>query len=432
MNKEEPKIGRIDRTIRGVRVIRGELIESFLMALDALGTHKLRSSLTVLGVLVGVFSILLVMTAMRVLQGDVQRELSQFGGQTFVIQKFPPIHFWGGDRSEYLRREDITLEQVDELVERAVLPLSIGGDTSLTSGVEFTSRYGKTAPTIRMRGATPGSLLARNLTVGEGRGFVASDLEGARMVCLLGNSVAMTLFPFGSAVHEEVSLGGARYTVVGVLEAKGAMRGDDDDNSVLIPITTGLNRYGKRNRSLTVYVQARSVEMFSETMEEVRGIMRTTRKVSPGAEDDFEIFSSDAMNQQFEQILAVVRIGVGGISSIALLAAGVGIMNIMLVSVTERTREIGIRRAVGARKRGILMQFTMEAVVLCQVGGILGVLLGILGGNILALVMDVPPVIPFDWAAIGLVVCSAVGLVFGIYPAVKAAQLDPIEALRHE
>jgi putative ABC transport system permease protein len=167
-------------------------------------------------------------------------------------------------------------------------------------------------------------------------------------------------------------------------------------------------------------------------MEQVRGILRNVRKIPPGEPDDFELFSNNSLIEQFNSFTRAVRIGVTVVSSIALIAAGIGIMNIMLVSVTERTREIGIRRAIGAKKRNIMTQFIMEAIVLCELGGVIGVVLGILGGNVLAYFMKVPPVIPVDWIVLGLLICSVVGVVFGTYPAYKAANLDPIESLRYE
>lgn len=200
----------------------------------------------------------------------------------------------------------------------------------------------------------------------------------------------------------------------------------------MVPLTTGLNRFGRWNRSLSILVQARSQDAYDDTVEQVRGILRVVRKVPPGKEDDFEIFSNDSMISQFNTFTKAVRIGVSAVSSIALLAAGIGIMNIMLVSVTERTREIGIRRAVGAKKRNILTQFIMEAIVICEVGGAIGVLLGILGGNATAYLLKLTPVIPVDWMFIGLIICSIVGIIFGTYPAFKAANLDPIESLRYE
>jgi putative ABC transport system permease protein len=233
-------------------------------------------------------------------------------------------------------------------------------------------------------------------------------------------------------VGERLKLNGINYTVVGVLEPRGGSLGGDQDNFAIVPITTGLNRFGRWNRSLNILVQAREQASYDDTVEQTRGIMRVLRKVPPGKEDDFEIFSNDSLIAQFNSFTMAVRLGVSVVSSIALLAAGIGIMNIMLVSVTERTREIGIRRAVGAKRRNIMTQFIMEAVVLCEVGGVMGVVCGILGGNATAYFLKLSPVIPVDWIILGLLICSVVGIIFGTYPAYKAANLDPIESLRYE
>jgi putative ABC transport system permease protein len=198
-----------------------------------------------------------------------------------------------------------------------------------------------------------------------------------------------------------------------------------------IPLTTGMNRYS-RERSLEFLVQARNQQQYDDTVEQVRGVLRTIRKVPPGKDDDFEIVSNDSLIRQFQSLTLAIRIGVTAVSSIALLAAGIGIMNIMLVSVTERTREIGIRRAIGAKKRNIMTQFIIEAIVICEIGGLIGVVIGICGGITAATYLHVPTVIPFDWVVIGLVICSLVGLIFGTYPAFKAANLDPIDSLRYE
>jgi putative ABC transport system permease protein len=210
------------------------------------------------------------------------------------------------------------------------------------------------------------------------------------------------------------------------------MLGGDQDNFAVIPLTTGLNRFGRYWRSVSILVQARDQETYDDAVEQVRGILRAIRKVEPGKEDDFEIFSNDSLISQFKAFTLTVRVGVAIVSSIALIAAGIGIMNIMLVSVTERTREIGIRRAVGAKKRNVMTQFVMEAVALCELGGAIGVILGIIGGNVAAYFLKVTPVIPVDWVIYGLVICSIVGILFGTYPAYKAANLDPIESLRYE
>ena len=413
-------------------ILWGEMVESFRMAIAAVVAHKLRSTLTLAGVTIGVFSIIVVMTAMRVLQRNVETELSDLGTHTFAVSRWPGITFEGPSGWEkYRRRQNLTMDHVHALERRAALARNVGAETQFMAS-EASSRYATTNPDVGLNGVTPGAFIAKNWVVEQGRAFNQSDLESGRPVCVLGNYLAKTLFPHSSPVGEEIKYDGVRYLVVGFLEAKGGMGGTSQDNFIAIPITTGLNRYGARWRSLTILVQAESAEKFDDTIEQVRGILRAVRKVAPGKEDDFEIMSNDSLIEQFRNLTFAVRIGVAVISSISLLAAGIGIMNIMLVSVTERTREIGVRRAIGAKKRNILAQFIMEAVVICQIGGLIGVILGVLGGNAAAIYFDTPPVIPVDWVVLGLLICSAVGVIFGTYPAFKAANLDPIESLRYE
>ena len=402
------------------------------MAMNALAAHKLRSALTLLGVLVGVFSIIIVMTAMRALQGKIEGELTQLGANTFAVQKWPAVYFGGPEGFEkFWRRKNITLPQGQQLRDRANLALNVGFESTFWNGTAI-SRFEKTPPEVRMIGASPGTFAAKNWSVQEGRALIETDVDSAHTVCVLGNTLAKTLFPFGSAVGDEIKLDGINYSVVGVLESKGASLGGDQDNFAVIPITTGLNRYGRAWRSISIMIQAPSQLLYGDTVEQVRGVLRTLRKVEPGKEDDFEVFSNDSLIDQFKSFTFAVRIGVAVVSSIALIAAGIGIMNIMLVSVTERTREIGIRRAIGAKKRNILTQFILEAIVLCEVGGVIGVILGVIGGNIAAYYLEVTPVVPVDWVVLGLLICSLVGIVFGTYPAIKAANLDPIESLRYE
>jgi len=410
----------------------GELHESFTMAMSAIAAHTLRSALTLLGVLVGVFSIIVVMTAMRVMESSIEQQLSSLGSQTFMIRKWPGTYFGmsSGDFEKYWRRKNVTMEQGKRLQDKTTLPASIGMETSFWSG-QIETRYKSSAPNVRLYGETPGSFPAHNWNLGEGRLLVDADVDSTRNVCVLGSGLATNIFPNSSPVGEPLKIDGINYTVIGVLESRGSALGSDQDNFAVVPITTGMNRYG-RWRSLNILVQARDEASYAATVEEARGAMRVIRKVPPGQENDFEIASNDSMIEQFNNFTRDVRIGVAVVSSIALLAAGIGIMNIMLVSVTERTREIGIRRAIGAKKRNIMAQFIMEAIVLCEVGGVIGVALGILGGNATAFFLKLPPVIPVDWVIIGLAICSVVGIVFGTYPAWKAANLDPIESLRYE
>src|SRR5215471_7814513 len=419
--------------LKRTTVLLGELRESFHMAMGALAAHKLRSALTLLGVLVGVFSIIVVMTAMRVMKSDIEKQISRLGSQTFVVRKFPGIFFGGPEGFEkYWRRKNITLAQAQRLEAKATLPQSIGIETMFWGG-QIETRYKKSPPNVSLFGETAGSFPAHDWTLKDGRLLLDEDVDNSRDVCVLGNGLATNLFPFGSPVGERLKINGINYGVVGTLEPKGGSLGGNQDNFAVVPVTTGMNRFGFPPwRSLNILVQARNQASYDDTVEEVRGIMRVLRKVPPGKEDDFEIFSNDSLIAQFNSFTMAVRLGVSLISSISLLAAGIGIMNIMLVSVTERTREIGIRRAIGARKRNIMTQFIMEAVVLCEVGGVIGVGLGILGGNATSYFLKLPPAVPVDWIVIGLVICSIVGIVFGTYPAYKAANLDPIESLRYE
>jgi putative ABC transport system permease protein len=409
-----------------------EIKESFLMAMGAIAAHKLRSALTLLGVLVGVFSIIVVMTAMRVMQSNIENELGQLGTHTFSIQKYPPIFVGGRDGWEKIwRRKNISWQQAETLKDKTTLALTLGVQGYLgRDSVKIASA--ETNPDVVMIGSTPEAFEARNWIIDTGRAIMSSDVDSARNVCVLGSSVVKKLFPHGSPIGQKVKFRGINYSVVGAVEARGRTLGGDQDNFIVVPLSTGLNRFGSHWRSLEILVRAPNAGLFEDTIEQARGALRTIRKVPPGAEDDFELFTNDSLIGQFREITFAARIGAGIISGIALLAAGIGIMNIMLVSVTERTREIGIRRAVGAKKRTIMIQFILEAIVLCQIGGIVGVILGIAGGNAAAFFLKLPPAIPLDWALLGLVICSIVGVIFGTYPAVKAANLDPIDSLRYE
>ncbi len=410
-----------------------DLHESFLMAMSAIAAHKLRSALTLLGILVGVFSIIIVMTAMRAMQHEIENEISSLGSQTFMVRKWPARFFTRPKGMEKIyRRKNIDMHLGERFKERAVLPQSIGLDTVFWAG-QIETRFKKTAPDVQLFGETAGSFPARNWTVAEGRGISDADVDGNHDICVMGSALAKKVFPFGSPLGERLKVDGINYTVVGVLEPRGASLGGEEDNFAIIPLTTGLNRYGGQSwRSLTLLVQAPDQAHFEACVEEARGILRVLRKVPPGEDDDFEILSNDTLINQFNTVTFAVRASVVVISGISLLAAGIGIMNIMLVSVTERTREIGIRRAIGAKKRNIMMQFIMEAIVLCEVGGVMGVVLGIIGGDTAAWYLKLTPVIPVGSIILGLGACSLVGLIFGTYPAFKAANLDPIESLRYE
>ncbi|HTY38045.1 MAG TPA: ABC transporter permease [Bacteroidota bacterium] len=394
--------------------------------------NKLRSALTLLGVVVGVFSIIGVMTAVQVLQNSIESGLSDLGSNTFQIQKFPRM-FVGGHAAweKYRLRKDITLEQAEFAISR-LQSAQYAAIEAWTGGVTIQSLTGlKTNPNVGIGGEMPDGVPTNNWTIKEGRSLTEDEELHSASVVILGQDIVKKLFPRGNPIGQEVKLGNDRYTVIGTFDSKGSSMGGNSDNFVVIPLSKFLGEYGKQ-RSLNIMVKAKSAEVYDQCMEEARMALRVVRKVDPGKEDDFEIFSNESLISTFNDFTKYVKMGVGFISFISLLAAGVGIMNIMLVSVTERTKEIGLRKSVGARKGNILSQFIAEAVVLCQIGGLVGIGLGILGGNLAAIAFNLPAVFPVDWALIGFALCAFIGVVFGVYPAWKAANLDPIEALRYE
>jgi putative ABC transport system permease protein len=408
-----------------------EIKESFLMAANSVRTNKLRSILTLFGIAVGVFSIIAVMTAMNALQYSIENGLSELGANTFQVQKYPAGFLVDHHNIKYRNRKDITIDEGLIVKEKSKLAARVGLQVRTSRKMIKSDRF-STNPNIRVIGLNVDGIPTNNYTVEYGRGLNESDLSMSRRVAVIGSIVAKKIFPYSSPIDQEIRIDNHSFNVIGVFEEKGSAYGDDDaDNVVVLPLTTLVERFG-RSRSINILVQAKSREVYDESMEEVKSILRTARKVRPGEENDFEIFSNESLIREFNDFTKYVKLGIAGISFIALLAAGIGIMNIMLISVTERTREIGIRKSIGARKTNILSQFLMEAIILSEMGGAVGIMLGLVAGNILASVMNATNVIPVDWIIIGILICSIVGIAFGVYPAWKAASLDPIESLRYE
>jgi putative ABC transport system permease protein len=266
------------------------------------------------------------------------------------------------------------------------------------------------------------------------------DVRTARRVAVIGHAIAQRLYPFVDPVGREIRVDGREYKVIGVFDEKKSAFGSQYDNYILTPVTTFTSIYGMTDRegferSVNITVHAKSPEVVDDAIAETRSVLRRVRGVPRGAEDDFEYFNSQGMINEFNRMTMGVKIGAFVIGIIALLVAGIGIMNIMLVSVTERTKEIGIRKSLGAKPQNILRQFLLEAIVLCNFGGVIGVLLGFGFGNMLVKLGMSPTfeaVVPMNWAVIGLLFCTIVGVAFGMLPAIKASRLHPIDALRYE
>jgi len=410
--------------------LKNTIKESFRMAIEAIRQNKLRSILTLLGISIGVFSVIGVMTAIRTLESSVNSQLDIFGTNTFMVQKYPAIRIHGPG-NKYRKRKNIDFFQYEELKRRAKLPLRVSvADQTGERNIRYKDNVLK--KTAEVVGVDEWGLRTYKTYLADGRNFMEDDIRFSRNITILGPDVVDILFPFEDPIGKVIQIKGLDYTVIGVTERKGQAFGQSQDYFALIPISLYLQRYSSRWTSLGINVEAESPEIFEKTIDEVIGLMRVIRKVPPEKENDFEILSNEELLETFAGLTGGIKIFASAVSVIALLVAGIGIMNIMLVSVTERIKEIGIRKAIGATKGDILTQFLTEAVFLSQFGGIVGVILGILGGNIVAVLLNVPAVIPMDWAFYGLVVCSVIGIGFGIYPAWRAANLDPVESLRYE
>jgi putative ABC transport system permease protein len=274
--------------------------------------------------------------------------------------------------------------------------------------------------------------LANNYPIGYGRNISAEDVNLGRAVAVIGTDIQKKLFPTESPIGKTVKVNDKPYIVIGVFAEKGSTFGQSQDDIVAVPITHFFQDFGSQNRTINIATQSTSQATYNQTLDKGIGAMRIARGMRVGQDNDFELYSNDTLLTAFAQVADTIRIGAFVVSAIALLAAGIGIMNIMLVSVTERTREIGVRKAIGARRDDIVRQFLFEAVFLSEIGGIAGILFGVAGGNGVALWFDIAMVFPWGWALTGLIVCSVIGIGFGWYPARKAARLDPIEALRYE
>tara|TARA_B100001996_G_scaffold382972_1_gene376579 strand:+ start:3494 stop:4741 length:1248 start_codon:yes stop_codon:yes gene_type:complete len=412
------------------RNLKNILRESFWMAIDAIRKNKLRSLLTLLGITIGVFSVIGVMTAIRTLEQSIESGLNVFAANTFIIQKYPEIQFGRPDK-KYRNRKNITIAQYKTLKRMARLPLLVSAaDGTAVRNVKYRDKEVKKS--VELFGGDDGTIRFYNTFLSDGRNFIDDDIHYSRNVCILGMDVVDILFPFEDPIGKKIKVDGLSYYVIGITERQGEAFGQSKDNFIAIPISTFQEKFSNQWSSIRIHIESPSEDAYNQTMDEVIGLLRSIRKVSPDGDNDFEIVSNTEMIEQFSGFTSGIKLFALLVSIIALVVAGIGIMNIMLVSVTERIKEIGIRKAIGATKQDILSQFLMEAIFLSEFGGVAGIILGILGGNIVSIVFNIPAVIPLDWAFIGLAVCSIIGIGFGIYPAWKAANMDPIESLRFE
>ena len=413
-------------------------VEAFKMAITSIVSHKLRSFLTLVGIIAGVASIIAVMTGISVIQNAMEKEMSVLGTQTFQVQKWAA----GGPMSEEERRKvnrrrPTTVEHANAIRDRVKNVDLVGSELW---GYNHTAKYKdiSTNPNIMICGGTPEYPENNTHYIRIGRNISYEDVKIGRNVAVLGHAIAEKLFPWTDPILRTIKIDGRKFKVVGVMEDKKSSFGGNYNNYILMPITKFKRIYGMRDanrggeRSVNITVRVKSSEFLADAIEETRSVMRMERGLKPHEEDDFTIFTNDSQIKTFNQTTAGVKVGSFIIGIVALIVAGIGIMNIMFVSVIERTREIGIRKSLGAKRKNILMQFLLEAVILCNIGGVFGVAVGFGLGNIVSIATKFSASVPMVWAVIGVVFCTAVGLSFGFWPAYKASKMDPIVALRWE
>ncbi|HTK31570.1 MAG TPA: ABC transporter permease [Candidatus Saccharimonadaceae bacterium] len=407
------------------------------MSLGAILANKLRSVLTLVGIVAGVASIIAVMTAISLIQGAMEKEMSVLGAQTFQVQKWPAGGFTSdAERRRAMRRPPLTLANADA-IRGQVASVDLVGSEIWDFGFTVQYRGTTTNPNVSICGGTPEYPPNNTHYIGLGRNLSPLDLRTSAKVVVIGYAIAKKLFPFVDPIGRDVLVDHRKYEVIGVFDEKKSAFGGSFDNYVLMPVTTFIGVYGLTDRqgfgrSVNITVRAKTPEQMNDAIDQTRQILRRQRGVKPGEPDNFDFYNSASLITQFNKMSMGVKLAGFIIGIIALVVAGIGIMNIMLVAVTERTREIGLRKALGARRASIRMQFLLEAVVLCNIGGVVGVLVGFALGNIVALFTKFQPHVPLEWGAVGLLFCSAVGVGFGMLPAVRASKLDPIEALRYE
>src|SRR5437879_5465749 len=388
-----------------------------------------------IGITIAVFSIISVMTAIGALQNSIENGLSFLGSNIFQFAKYPAnVNIGGEIKKKYQNRRNISYRQAlhyYQLMEgdaREICLKCFGYELkgqAVYNGV-------KTTPSLLIVGTNRSFLTANAYTLGYGRNLNDEDVNLARRVIVVGKIIEKRLFPHESPIGKVIRVSGHTYTIIGVLAEKGTSFGQSQDDLCIMPITRFFEDYGEAKRTVNIATQAFTQDTYNRTFDRGIDAMRIARGLRPDQPNDFEIYSNDSLKSAFVSVAGYVRVGAFVISFIALVAAGIGIMNIMLVSVTERTKEIGVRKSIGARSRDILRQFLTEAVFISEAGGVLGIILGIIVGDLLAAWLKMDLIFPYGWAIAGLLVCSAIGIGFGLYPAYRAANLDPIEALRYE
>jgi putative ABC transport system permease protein len=401
------------------------------IALEQLKSGKLRSLLTVLGITIGIATVIAIVAVLEGYFASISADLNVLGANTFQVQKWDAFGGMQVGEGDSQHRKNLQPELAEVVREECDMILNAGAEIwQFGQSIHYKEKH--TNPNIMVAGGEPEFFPNNGYFIGQGRALTREDVVNKTRNTVLGMDAVEKLFPFEDPLGKYVKIRGIKFKVVGVIEELGQRSlGGSQDNVVVTPLSTFVSMYG-RERSANLTISVKDVSKFEEAKDQVIGVIRRERKVAPGADNDFAVFSNDSLVDSFRGIANQVQLVAALLGMVSLLVGSIGVMNIMLVTVTERTREIGIRKAVGAKRSIILLQFLNESVLLSLVGGLLGMLLGFGLAFIANMALDIPFVVPVWIVVAAVLVTSLVGLGAGLYPAAKAAKMDPIIALGHE